>query len=79
MASGGGSLDQIDSKYIINEAEDIMKKIKSLETDDKKHEESDRYSLPRPKKSLQFSSTPRHDMYEDFQPDSYRDIVRREL
>jgi hypothetical protein len=27
MASGGGSLDQIDSKYMINEAEDIIKKI----------------------------------------------------
>ena len=48
MASEG---DQIDSKYIIYEAEDIIKKIKSLETDDRKSEESDRYSLSRPKKS----------------------------
>jgi hypothetical protein len=77
MASGGGSLDQIDSKYMINEAEDIIKKIRRLETDDKEHEESDKYSSPRSKKSLQFSSTPRHDMYEYFQPDSYGDIVRR--
>jgi hypothetical protein len=44
MASGGGSLDQIDSKYMINEAEDIIKKIRGLETDDKEHEESDEYS-----------------------------------
>lgn len=77
MGSGGGSLDQNDYKYITNEAEDIIKKIRRLETDDKEHEESDKYSSPRSKKSLQFSSTPRHDMYEYFQPDSYGDIVRR--
>ena len=70
MGSGGGSLDQNDYKYITNEAEDIIKKIKSLETDDKEHEESDRYSLPRPKTSLQLSSTHRHDMYEEFQPET---------
>ena len=68
MGSGGGSLDQNDYKYITNEAEDIIKKIKSL--DDKEHEESDRYSLPLPKTSLQLSSTHRHDMYEDFQPET---------
>ena len=70
MGSGGGSLDQNDYKYITNEAEDIIKKIKSLETDDKEYEESDRYSLPRPKTSLQLSGTHRHDMYEYFQPET---------
>ena len=79
MGSGGGSLDQINTKYIINEAEDIIKDIKSLEADDKEHEASDIDIICPDLKSLQFSSTPCHDMYEDLQPDSYRDIVRRKL